>query len=229
MDQVILICLSGSGSLPEVEVQPFRYGGLFTDADGFTVVGVPGLGVVGSADDAVVEGFDGLHDIGPGTPLVTHLQEFAMFFGRSYKQFSFVWIVAAWFFEVYMFPGGHGQQRSRGVPVIRCGHDQEIQVLVFQCFPEVFFRPGFFLLFFFHCGDALIHCPAVHITHVHHLTVCLAGKVPGHRKSAAVHTHDGSRDLFIGTQYLTIRTRRKGGEYSTHCYGCCCGSCMLEK
>src|SRR5690606_32432192 len=105
MDDVVPVRLPGCRSLPELVVEPIRNCHLLTRTDRIPVVGVPSFGKIDLADFSVVNRLNRFFDIGPGSPLVPHLDYVAILFLHLHQPFPFLRIVAGGFFQIDMFSG----------------------------------------------------------------------------------------------------------------------------
>ncbi len=61
---VVVVGAAGRGSLPEIPVQRGGHGSFFAEADGFARVHIPGIAVVGAADEAIVNALDDVDGVG---------------------------------------------------------------------------------------------------------------------------------------------------------------------
>ena len=181
MDEVVFVCFSGCGSLPELIIKPGGHFSRFAHTNGFAVIGIPGFGVIGATNHTCFQLSDGSHHIGPGAALVAHLQEFVVFGGCLHQHFPFIGIVATRLFQVNVFTRRYSQKGSRSMPVVGCRNNKQIQVFILQGLPEITFCNRFFTLCFFHCSYAFVHCPVVYITNMGHFTFLLRSEIGGNR------------------------------------------------
>ena len=89
-----MISLARRGPLPEIIIEPFGYGYLFTSADGGAVIGVPALGEIGSTNGTPLYLSDTRCHVGPRAALIAHLNHILVFFGYGYQHFAFIGVMA---------------------------------------------------------------------------------------------------------------------------------------
>ena len=78
----------------------------------------------------------------PGTLLKTHLTNPATIFGSLYDGWSFFQTESERFLYIDILAGIHGVDGSSRVPMIRCGNQHDINVLLFQHLTMVSESPG---------------------------------------------------------------------------------------
>ena len=131
--------------------------------------------------------------------LIAHLHDAIVLARRLDHQPTLAQIVRGRLLDVDVLAGATGPDGRRGVPVVRSGNRQGRHRLVIESAAEVLFDLRLFRLTLLQLVERLGDDVAVGIADVgdfHVLKSRKAGKMP---EAAAVNTHDGQDDLFIGT------------------------------
>src|SRR5579859_4085085 len=137
MNKIVLVCPSWRWTLPQLEIEGGRHGYFLSKADGFAIVGIPGLGQIGIPDGALFHLPGGIDQRGERTALTTHLDVPLIGVQGLCEQFTLIGIMPAWLFHINMFAVGRPEDRGGCMPVIgRCDH-QCIKVLLLHEFPDV--------------------------------------------------------------------------------------------
>ncbi|MPN25925.1 hypothetical protein SDC9_173346 [bioreactor metagenome] len=106
--------------------------------------------------------------------------------------------MAARLFDVDMLPCGASHDRCRGVPMLRHGNTDGINVWIVQNPAEVPDAFRFAGLFFRHRCHALFHRPAIDIANGHNLSLWNPEITGNVRHAAPVAAYNGHTHTFIG-------------------------------
>ena len=106
-------------------------------SDVFPALDVPGLGHENVADRPLPQEPDGIGDQGIRAALGPVLNDHAVAAGGLEQEASLPEVVAAGLFHVDVLTSVAGQDRCRGVPVVRCGDDHGVDRLVVENPPQV--------------------------------------------------------------------------------------------
>ena len=136
---VIFVRTAGRGALPEIPVECGRDGSIFADADRLARVVVPGFGIVGAADGALMDIADDFDGVRRGTLLCAHLHELAVLLLSADKQCALGGIVAAGLLDIDVFAGLESEDGHGRVPVVRRGDGDRVDVFKLENFAEVLF------------------------------------------------------------------------------------------
>src|SRR5690606_8968999 len=103
MYQVILEFSPRCRSLPQFKIQPIGYGYFFSYTNGWTIVGIPGSGIIHLTYRPTMHLLYTFDYIRPRSPLITHLDNVLVLVDRRNQQFTFTGIVSTRFLQVHMF------------------------------------------------------------------------------------------------------------------------------
>ena len=130
------------GALPEIPVEGGGDGDGLAGAHGEALVHVPGFGIVGVADEAVVDLLDHFDGVVRRALLIADLDELAVFFLRFDEQLALAGVLAGGLFDVDVLAGLEAVDGHGGVPVVGHGDGDDVDVFGFEELPAIPFGLG---------------------------------------------------------------------------------------
>ena len=127
---------------------------------------VPGFGIVGAANQAVVNLVHDLDGVGRGALLGAHLHHLAIFLLRLHQHRPFGRVVAAWLLDIHMLAGLEAGDGHRSMPVVRTGDADGVHILLLQNLAKILFRRGSRPHRLLGCGSKFLEDIAVYIADV---------------------------------------------------------------
>src|SRR5262249_7828173 len=113
-----------------------------------------------------------------------------MLLRRFHEQLPLARVVAAWLFDIDMFPGGTAEDGGGRMPVIARRHHEDIYVLVIQNASEIGHGFRRFAGDFFHLSRGALNALLIDVADVSKFDVCLLGETLRQLRAAAARTHD---------------------------------------
>src|SRR4249919_3271696 len=134
MNKIILIFFSRCRSLPQFEIERWWWGYFFSISNRFSVIGIPGCRKVWVSNRTVPYKFHSFNKCRHGAALITHLNMLTIL-GKCFSQkFTFIRILPAGLFHIYMLSMLNTHNGSWCMPMVRCRDDQGIEIFLFQQF-----------------------------------------------------------------------------------------------
>ena len=191
----------GGGALAEIPVEGGGDRRGLADADGLAGVGVPGVGRVGAADEAVVDLADDLDGVGRGALLGAHLDELAGLVAGGDDHGAFGGVVAAGLLDVDVLAGLYAGDGHGGVPVVGRGDGDGVDIVGGEDLAEVLLGLWSVAQVFLGAVGVLLEDVALDITDVGDLCVFSVGLEGGEMGvGAAVEADDGEVDAVVGAE-----------------------------
>src|SRR5260370_24413724 len=153
-------------ALPEIPVKLLRYWRFLANSDGFSHVAIPGFGVIGPADQAIVYLIDDLDRMCRRALLRAHLHKLAVLLLSLHKQGAFGWIMAAWLLNVNMLAHLQAADCHGGMPVIGSSDCDCVYILLLQDVAKILVHIGGLAQFALSVVSELLHGGCVHVAKV---------------------------------------------------------------
>ncbi len=223
MHQVPVMRLLRSRPKPDVEIQ--TVGGIRRLAGANTSAAFVAQ-TAGNQQPSQLTGADHFHHTGPAiaaAALGSVLDDAVVAASHLHRNAAFVDIVAAGFFDVDVLtrlarPDGH-----QGMPVIRSGDGNGVQVAIFQCLANILDSTRSIAAALIDPANITFEQPAVGVDEVGDLNAVHTGESVHVRAASAMNPGDTDSDYFIGTQHDA------GGLGSGNRDGCCRSQSALHK
>ncbi len=194
------------GAGPEVEIKARRQRrGRIDEADAFAPLVADGVGHFDVADLSAPDEVDRLPHAGHAAALGPHLADAAELAGPLRDHADLFDVVAARLLDIHILAGLHRPHGHHGMPVIRSGDGDHVDVLVVEQPTEILLEPR-------HPGQILQLRPAFHqpgrvaIGKSDHLGIGISQPLFHVRGTSAAQADDGDTQLLVGTD----RTRARG-------------------
>ena len=191
---------------PKIEVEPFGTGaGVSTRPMLCAIAVANGAGELDLADLAAVNEVERLAHAGHAAALHAHLAHAAELAGPLRHHAAFVDVVAARLLDVDVFAGLHRPHGHHGVPVIRRGDRDGVDVFVFKqlAHVRVVLR---FLASVFHLLASFFVSRFVEIADRNEIDIGQLRPFADVCTALAVHANDRHANFFIGTDPLDVRS-----------------------
>src|SRR5690554_6785027 len=127
---IMFVFLSWSRSLKKVPIQSLRYRGWFCYRYFTPLVTVEGYCFISFTNYAIMNFLYNILCYFRRTCLIAHLYNFIVLLLKLYEQFTFFRVMAAWFFNIHMFPCTHSITGARSMPMI--GRQVEHGIYIFR-------------------------------------------------------------------------------------------------
>ena len=202
---VVFVFTARDGSLPEIPVEGSGDGNWLADSHRFACIAVPALGVVGAADEAILNFFDEVDVDGRGAALCAHLDALVVLFLGFDEESAFGRVVAAGLFDVDVLAGAEAIDGERRVPMVGRRDGDGVDVLGGEHLAEVFVGFGGIAQVALQTSGEALEDDAIDIADMRDAHVILVGFESGEMGvGAAVEADDREVDAVIGSEYLGI-------------------------